>query len=254
MIRTRDFILFILTFCFLVLAIIFTITNNRTPAFLNVQFDDEVPTVGGVTDTEPQINEEDTRQSTIARLREKIKQSPIVSQASVQVPEPETVKEEGSQPDTPEAETDAVVVRLQMCTGASDGLLVASKWPRTGVSVELVEGVRVAVYRDAVGARQLLLFPSAQSNTAEICLDSEVIGVTTSGSLMFNTDAIAYQNTSVETLIGYARDGFPIYGRYEGTTDVCGGYMHPTGYRYSVSPDRPFILGCFASTPGTFDI
>jgi hypothetical protein len=84
------------------------------------------------------------------------------------------------------------------------------------------------------------------------CVPSEVVGVTLSGSLMFNSDASFYRGYGQEYLIGYARDGFPIYGYYEGPVDSCGGYMHSSGYRYTVSPNRDHIIGCFMAPWSAF--
>jgi len=84
------------------------------------------------------------------------------------------------------------------------------------------------------------------------CLPSEIIGVTTEGSLMFNSDAILYHTRNQDELLGYARDGFPIYGNYKGETDECGGYNHAIGYRYTISDNRNYTIGCFGAQPMPF--
>lgn len=64
-------------------------------------------------------------------------------------------------------------------------------------------------------------------------------------------------------IIGFAWDGFPVYGPYEGSgvmakdltgnqsLDVCNGHEDPVrGYHYHVTPGRfPYIIGGYAGTP-----
>ncbi len=61
------------------------------------------------------------------------------------------------------------------------------------------------------------------------------------------------QNKSDDAIIGWAFDGFPIYGpnNPDGTSiddaalDVCNGQTDPVyGYRYHTSPDSPYIIQC----------
>ena len=73
------------------------------------------------------------------------------------------------------------------------------------------------------------------------------------GSLIFNSDAILYRSYGSETLIGYALDGFPIYGPTSAEKDACGGYDAPTGYRYAISADTNTVLECFMGTPDNFE-
>jgi len=64
------------------------------------------------------------------------------------------------------------------------------------------------------------------------------------------------------SLIGWALDGFPVYGptNSSGTAvslDACNGEYHatteyPAGiYHYHVTNSSPYLLGCYAGTPGT---
>ena len=69
---------------------------------------------------------------------------------------------------------------------------------------------------------------------------------------MYNNEASFYRGFGSEYLIGYARDGFPIYGYYEGSTDACGGYEHASGYRYTVTPTNDNLLQCFSGQPAPF--
>lgn len=57
-----------------------------------------------------------------------------------------------------------------------------------------------------------------------------------------------------ETVVGYARDGFAIYGEGidEELLDSCGGYDNGLGYRYHIRERELFVLGCFAAVPQRF--
>ena len=85
-------------------------------------------------------------------------------------------------------------------------------------------------------------------------MPSEVIGVTNGGVLMFNGDVNSYRKIPENALIGYARDGFPIYGVYKEKVDECGGYDHPSGYRYTVSTQRDYIIGCYVGSVQKFSL
>jgi hypothetical protein len=67
---------------------------------------------------------------------------------------------------------------------------------------------------------------------------------------------------SQSALIGWALDGFPVYGptNLSGTPvslDACNGEYHttteyPAGiYHYHVTSTSPYLIGCYAGTPGT---
>ncbi len=247
--RTRDLILFIACALFLLGAILFTVSRSVHQQPL-VNFSDDVISSVEVV---PTSDESLDRPSTIARLREKIGSMLVLEDAKPSVvnePEPTATST-----DDTDAESEAEVAVLR-CAGAVDGLATAGKWPREGVVVMEAEGMRTVSHQDASGmVTPLLTLPLyAGHSGSPSCLDSEIIGVTLHGSLIFNTDAITYDTTGQNVLIGYARDGVPIYGQYDGTTDVCGGYDPGTGYRYGLSRDRNFMIGCFAANPAHFSI
>ncbi len=198
------------------------------------------------------------RTSVIEHLRERIAASDFMESAHPSVPREEVAVDPGAESGTT-TESEVIAAdaptALLRCGGASDGLAVARVWPREDVSVMASEGVRVvSAWSEAGVPNTLLVLPLSPTSATPSCLDSEVVGVTTAGSLIFNTDAISYGHTNADTLIGFARDGFPIFGTYNGPTDACGGYEAVGGYRYSVSADRNFILGCFSAPPQQFSL
>lgn len=69
-------------------------------------------------------------------------------------------------------------------------------------------------------------------------------------------------NTGPDAIIGWAFDGYPIYGDanpdgsaiVEGALDVCNGQADETfGYRYHTSPDAPYIVQCLMGAVADFD-
>jgi hypothetical protein len=227
-----------------------------------------------VTATAPEVATVD-REGNLARLREK-----IARDASSVTPDPDTFV--GSE-DVTDAEAEAAALLdatessaasgAQLCLYPDDVVPKLASWPLTGVAVAM-HGAYREVFTTETVTVDAPLSPSASSSLPQSetittvhlrlpvaplktavasCVPSAVVGVTTGGYMLFNNDASVWKQTGADTLIGYARDGFPIYGVYTGSVDACGGYDHPAGYRYTISPDRPYMIGCFTATPQSFN-
>jgi hypothetical protein len=205
------------------------------------------------------------RQSIIDRLRSAIAQndSGITPEPSVETPV--------SEPETPEEEngTGTPGASLMRCSTADNDAQKLQAYPLTGVSVALEGAARVVLSQpDTAEASasssasttkptpspvKLLTIPVSPSPLiAAQCVPSDAIGITPYGAVLYNSDVNLYRSYGAEALIGYARDGYPIYGSYGGEVDSCGGYESGNGYRYTVSPDRSFIVGCFRAIPAPF--
>jgi len=262
MLRTRDLVLFVVTALFLGVAIAATVVRDtNAPERYSVAFNDADSTVDLET-TAPQVLLD--RQSVIERLRTKLQNSTerIAPAASVEAPEEESST-------TQEQRT------LQRCLYPDDALAMVPQWPLTDVSITVREGARLVSFSETIVVPsptantasstvseevittvtpllQLSLTPLKQNDVS--CVPSEVVGVTSGGVLMFNGDVNSYRKIPETALIGYARDGFPIYGVYEGEVDACGGYSHPSGYRYTISTERGYIVGCYVGTPSLFSL
>ncbi len=262
MIRKRDLIVFIVVLFVLLLCIAVTLVAGSVKVSpTGVLFTgDEAPQEFTAQAPQNDLNREDI----ISRLRNALaqNQSDIEPQPSV---EEDAVEETQTMGEVDEP------TGVDRCGGADDALAYVKSWPLAGVGVEQQGGVRTVVHTQQITGvplpyasstasstqgqtrTVLLTLPTSPYATGEThCVPSDVIGVTTSGSLMFNSDAAFYRGYGTEYLIGYARDGYPIYGYYEGTLDSCGGYMHPSGYRYSVSASKDHLLSCYTATPASF--
>jgi hypothetical protein len=209
--------------------------------------------------------EETDRASIIDRLRKAIAQndSGIIPEPSVEAPapEPETPPEEGG------AE-EGSAASLMRCSAADMDAQMLQGYPLTGVSVALQGAARVVLSQPDVPETsassssstksvpspvKLLTLPLSPSPLlAAQCVPSDAIGITPYGALLYNSDVNLYRSYGAEALIGYARDGYPIYGTYGGAVDSCGGYESAAGYRYTISPERSYIVGCFKAIPAPF--
>lgn len=262
--------IFAATLVLLVIAIAITVFVKSDPLShydleLRATFANDASTTYSASGGSPSVD----HNSNIERLRAllakddtQLSQSPSVE--TISAPEPEIKDDENKDE-----------VKLERCSGGDDSALVSHSWPLKDVFVIVKDNTRSVVKISKTDAPQELqnattsaqasstqqveiapllvmkAFPEVLGQTS--CVPSDIIGVTKEGSLLFNSDAISYRTVGKDDLIGYARDGFPIYGTYEGETDPCGGYHDPHGYRYSLSMKRNFIIGCFAGSPATFN-
>lgn len=261
MIRTKDLVLFVVALIFLTVAIVFTLARSQSGNETNddsIHFSEANPPIELSATYEEKVLD---RSSIIARLREALAKDHTVSSKPVEVAEETDMDETATQT------TNTNEVTLNKCSDEKDAINFSRNWPRENVSVQVAEGVRAVseivttlpittasgtLPTPSISVRPLATLPLVPTLAEPSCLASEIIGVTIDGSLIFNSDAIAYYNRSSDYLIGFARDGVPIYGSYSGQTDSCGGYMSGSGYRYSVSPDRNFIIGCYMGLPNSF--
>lgn len=268
MIRTRDFLLFVVVLLFLCMGIVFTL-------FEETVFKDEGETDFALSSDEAPVFSASAptllndREGTIARLRALLEEDKSVITADPSVEEVLSIESEvevGTATDT-----QSIIVSIDRCGGLDDSLSYAKNWPLTETTLSVADGRRVVTHAQKnatapvdVNASStvsnspaiptvLLSLPLTPMALSEpVCVPSDIVGVTTYGALIFNTDVSLYLLHTPQMLIGYARDGFPIYGSYQGEVDRCGGYDHPAGYRYSISHERNFIIGCFQGSPASF--
>lgn len=258
MFRTRDFFMFSIVVAFLLLAIITTISINKETSWLKITFTDNnveykaVVPEGSIMD----------REEKLTAMREKISESEWSKNlASVVSSLEEEKANENEVPEEEEKDFEAGVINL--CSSYSD---YSPAWSTTGLKFEVVEGARI-VYRDLSVSgmatdpslsdmdREIVMQLPLRSTSANVtnCLSSAVVGLALDGSLIKNSDYTAYKIFSAETLIGYALDGFPIYGLNTlSVTDQCGGTDEDGQYKYYLSNEREGMIGCFSSEPISF--
>ncbi|MEZ4195225.1 MAG: hypothetical protein R3B53_02395 [Candidatus Paceibacterota bacterium] len=77
-----------------------------------------------------------------------------------------------------------------------------------------------------------------------------MVGIAKDGSAIRNQDVALYSIFGQETLVGYALDGFQIFGQNNSVPlDECGGAMVNNEYRYYLSKERQTVLNCYSGVP-----
>lgn len=264
MIRTKDLVLFLVIVIFLLIGITYTLARQPQTdlqqvgnTFAQVS---ETPT-GGAVARESEID----RASIIDRLRTALDRDTSISVS------PSVVDDAVTEPMVVASSSE--VTSTSCVDSVSNALQLARIWPRTGVQVTVIEGVRVvrtetqtiSTLAQSASTSAPPLEPNVTYGVAllrlpltpvpleePVCIASDVIGVTIDGNLLFNSDALALRTNGVADLIGYARDGYPIYGTSQALVDECGGYSVGGQYRYTISPDRSTFLNCYTAVPARF--
>lgn len=139
--------------------------------------------------------------------------------------------------------------------------LFSKPWNPSGLSFKESEGVRL-LYRDlpsSVGtstpdsSRELVVVLPMLSSSAgnQSCISSDVVGLTIGGTLIRNEDIGTFGAFGEQVLIGYALDGYPIYGGTVEPTDSCGGKTVNSQYRYQTNLTRGTIIQCYSGSPAS---
>lgn len=262
--RTRDFLLFILTIAFLVIGIASTIGIDLSVArqqaaliSFNQDSGEQVIYQAILPEAAP-----DTRASRIAELKDKVVAFLGVNKDVFVATEEEVPVEE--------VVDAADLGRIETCSNYGP---LSINWSPSNLIFEIVEGARI-VYREAPALAPVPVpVPAPTSTSTEVlpvfaarnvvlqlplrsaplanktCLSTDVVGIALDGSLIRNTEQGLYGVFGEATLVGYALDGFPIYGQSSQATDSCGGSMSAGEYRYYLSSEREGVLGCFSGVP-----
>lgn len=257
MFRTRDFLLLFTAIVFLMVAIGTTSMSKRTtsPEAVDAALQPAPITEGGYSAS---VSESTSlsREARLAAMRQKVTESEsLVLAAAVAT---ETLDENYSVDSVNQTNS----VTDSPLTACPPPVTHTGAWPR-GVVFELREGARVlytesTIMQPTVGTSApqaeltqtiVLQLPVPFGPAANpTCPASDVVGVAQDGSLIRNFETGLYSVFGENTLIGYALDGFPIYGVSSVQTDKCGGAVVGT-YRYYLSDSRESIINCYAGTP-----
>lgn len=254
MIRTRDFVLFVVAAIFLVVAIVAT-AISRAPS-------SSAPSPYVFDSSESPLSadapaEEIDRAAEIARLQAKIADMKDQGIASGY--------QESELPAEEELPPEPSGGAITLCGDYAPA--VVGVWPASDIHTAERGGMRV-VYTASTEMQPVTSGSSTSMQAVEVehvllqlpvrtqalpyssCIKTDVVGVALDGSLIRNSDYTLYRIFGPETLIGYALDGLPIYGTAKDVpTDECGGTTIGEGYRYYLNPNREGVLGCYAAAP-----
>lgn len=261
MIRTRDFMLYVLVLIFLLVAVAATWVrdpgNDGAVSYIP-EFSNETTEVDVFTERDV-----DTKAARLQELKAKLAsgEGQLVSAPPV-FTSVDTVVIDAPASSTEGAEAGSPTVRY---CGAQIPHPISFDWLNNATLAVLGQTARVTAVAQVevqngtttnitIEERVLADIPlKTVRSTFDSCLPDTTIGVTGAGTYLTNTDAARYYQTSSETLIGYSRDGFPIYGPAadDAELDSCGGQYENFTYQYHVRVNEPFILGCYAGVPAT---
>ena len=252
MIRTRDFLLYVLVLVFLALAIGTTVVINRSDVQVVSQ---PVPAFGESTEPKAAADISSEGENALNRLRTKIAagEGQILSAPPVM-----------TSVDTPTEPLVEVSV-VNYCNMVAPHP-VTKAWPETVMVRETASMYQV------IGETELTVpngsstnivieeFPfqlipkNSERGSYDTCLPDTTIGVDINGQPLDNRNVDRYRAFDYSDLIGYARDGIPIYGTapVEAQLDVCGGMDTSSGYSYFIQPESEGIISCYAQIPTVF--
>lgn len=198
-----------------------------------------------------------SREQKLESMRQK-----IAAGQSLSISEPEPEVEE-----IDEEESEEVQVEPGSPILCPDYKEFTHSWVSQGLMIEDVEGSKL-VYREVEKETIQLVGTSTFATSTSLvketvlqlplrygpsvvpsCMSSDVVGIAKDGSLIRNNEAALYGVFDEGTLIGYALDGFPIYGTTNKPLDSCGGTGNYGNYRYYLSSERESVLNCFSSSP-----
>jgi len=248
--RTRDFLLFLLAIVFLIIAggtwsqNSKSLTAQEATLIYSLQdtVDEEVIYQAVLPDSKP-----DERSSRLQSLQGKIAQLFASDTLPEEVPETENIPES-------ESVLSSVASEIMLCPSYSKANIL---WDSANIRFVVIEGARI-LYREVdnqisndISSSTILQLPlNSFPSDKKTCLNNDIVGIALEGSLMRNDEDKIYKIFASETLLGYALDGFPIYGLDNNTaTDSCGGASVLGSYRYYLKDGREGLIGCFSGLP-----
>ena len=244
--NTRNFFLYLLCVAVLIIAIAVTAVSRQSQTGSDDDYpipppattlSNEATVIGAVT-----LN----REEKLALMREKVSQSLADTNVMPLTTEEQIPIEEVSV-------TTSDVVTSFAENRCDTYVLYQGVWEARGLTFSVVEGARLLQREVGASSTETVLqlplrtFPSATGN----CITSDVVGIALDGSLIRNGEVSLYSVFGQETLIGYALDGFPIYGVSDKSGDACGGLVLDGHYQYHLRTGSDYILGCYSGAPVT---
>ena len=260
MIRTRDFLLFMLLAGFLLVAIVTTAAWNhhQTPAVVSMS----APfTTDSVIYTAEVATVIDTKSDRLAALRKKLAEDTTFDAPTETVADTPIDTGTTTTPATEEVISAPVDTTVVLCGTSYSPKYISGLTGRQ--QYEERDGQRIffetalpldpSTTTPATPPAEKIIF-TLPLRTVPLpttsCIKDDIVAVSQTGVLIRNADYAKYQSSGESTLIGYTIDGFPLYGRTNSlTTDACGGAMIDGSYRYYMSAERKGVLGCFAGIP-----
>tara|TARA_B100000745_G_scaffold64494_2_gene38059 strand:+ start:1842 stop:2540 length:699 start_codon:yes stop_codon:yes gene_type:complete len=227
MIRTRDFLLYVIGLVLLLLGTIATgvLRVDNGEVYVSTPYFDLIPTTPEAVLPETEVNKADR----LAWFRSLIKVDPI--------PE-ETIEKD-------------TVQEIVYCSGSRKII------PTVSIGKIVADGSAVSLFFSETEEIPFASLPLRSiRSTFDTCLPDNLIGVSavrTDGLYrpILNSDIAMYLNYGENDLVGYMRDGLPLYGVVsdEVELDSCGGRYVNYSYRYQIQSNREGLILCYAGLP-----
>ena len=273
--RTTHFVLGVLGFLVFALVCVIQIGGGTTSAQGNTvgntsPFNNQIASVGASVSAESEKSR--VREQLVTALTEQLSTEPVIEVVEVVEEEVQEVPEEIPSSEVVEeglrvrheAAKNSLYACLEEFTPYSGGTTFFGD----AITMRVAEGARIVSVDVASGtpvyfSRTLQLPEIPVLSRTPACLPEGVIGIATHGALMHSGETIPYAQES-DGLVGYAADGFGIFGMTENGVavtndelDVCHGHTHAimwdgvqlSQYHYHVNDEFPYTLGCFRGTP-----
>jgi hypothetical protein len=255
MIRTRDFLLFLLLIAFLLSGIVLTVWSTWDGSSPRA-YSDDMFNQSTATMTAEVVPLEDGRQGRIETLRKKL----ATMTESLSAPDDEPKTEEQLVASTTATSTEEKPKDLvQKCDNyrsvrpaVLNGMLVYQETGGQRTFMREVATTAGASTTGALASPEVAFTLPIRSNPLDFktCLTVDVVAVTPAGLPIYNSDFAKYSGSGEGALVGYTLDGFSLYGQTSNLeTDECGGIMVGGSYRYYLSAEREAVLNCFAGIP-----
>lgn len=262
MIRTRDFLLYVLVLGFLLLGAIHTGFSDRVVTELQVVFTPTIAEAPAVGAYRPAASAPGTERWQELQAKLAAGEGYLASAPAdfVSVDQRAIAEQQTGATSSLTGYTGERVV--QWCSTPLPSPVVAT-WPET-VRLDIVEGQRIVEYTTTedvttgsttesrtVTDTVVTLPVRTVRSTFDSCIPDTLIGVTAVGQPLSNTTRAQYSSTAANQVVGYTRDGFTLYGPLPDSSllDACGGLYVNGQYQYHIRTDEPFILGCYAGVP-----
>jgi len=262
MIRTRDFLLYVLALGFVLLGVVYTGFSSRVVAEVErvlLPATAEAPAYGAYAPT--------SEQNVAARWQE-LRSKLAAGEGYIASAPPDftSVDQRALAAQVADATSSQATLTgeraVQWCNAPIPALLT-SRWPNDTRLVvtegqRIVETVRTNTVQTGsttetlTSTETLLALPVRTVRTPfDSCLPDTLIGVTAAGQPLTNDQAELFTNVAPNQAIGYTRDGFAVYGPLPDSSDLdaCGGRYVGGVYRYHIRVNEPFIISCYAGVP-----
>lgn len=249
MFRTRDFVLLFTIIVFLVAAIGATVVDQWFDNHSGVSTEQwptklTASTSPTVFSANTIIDQEADRVRRLNEMRNRVAEITLTQTTDTDDP---SVQEDAAEVEELADNDEDIIAEDFVC---ADYTVYSGFWDSRGVIVSEAEGA-ILIERAQGTTTTLVAQLPVQTLPVRLptCVSTDVVGFANDGSLIRNDEVSLYGIFGSDTQIGYALDGFPIYGTNPERGDVCGGLVVDGTYRYYLNPDRDQVVHCFAAAP-----